>query len=86
MANGWQVGTGLGLGIRNALFGLSMAAGHEAKEYIPDARGLYISDDVWQYSVQLGSLCFVTGYKVYRLLNGSFWAATCFTLMTRPKP
>lgn len=72
------------LGIRNALFGLAIAVGKPATSYIPDERGFYKSGDIWQYSIQLGPLRFVTGYKVYRLLNGEFWAAPCFTLMSRP--
>jgi len=73
------------LGVRNCFMGLSMAVGKAATGYIPDVRGWYQAGDVWQYSVQLGPLRFVTGHKVYRLLTGEFWAAPCFTLMMRKK-
>lgn len=73
------------LGIRNALMGLAMAAGKEAYAYIPDERGFYRVGKVWQYSVQIGAVRFFAGYKVYRLLDGQFWAAPCLTLNWRPQ-
>lgn len=72
------------LGVRNALFGLAMAFRIPADSHIPDVRGWYRSGKVWQYSAQLGPIRFVMGYKVYRILDGSLWAAPCFTAMHRP--
>ena len=72
------------LGIRNALFGLAMKLGRPATDYIPDEPlGFWQRDDIWCYSRKFGVFKFLTGYKVYKLLDGRFWAAPCFTVMVR---
>lgn len=71
------------LGVRNRLFGLRMAFGKPATEYIPDVRGWYECGDIWQYSKQVGIFRFAAGYKVYKLLDGSFLAAPVCTVMVR---
>jgi len=71
------------LGVRNRLFGLRMALGKPATEYIPDVRGWYECGDIWQYSKQVGIFRFAVGYKVYKLLDGSFRAAPVCTIMIR---
>lgn len=74
------------LGIRNALFGLSLSLGKPATGYIPDLPlGLWKRDDIWRYSARLGPVKFLCGYKVYKVLDGSFRAAPCFTVMLRPQ-
>lgn len=73
------------LGLRNCLFGLALRLGRPATDYIPDLPlGFWQRDDIWRYSVKFGPLKFLTGYKVYKLLDGSFRAAPCFSLMLRP--
>lgn len=73
------------LGIRNALFGMAFAFGKPTTDYIPDLPlGLWKRDDIWRYSVKFGPIKFLCGYKVYKVLDGSFRAAPCFTLMLRP--
>lgn len=71
------------LGVRNRLFGLRMALGKPATEYIPDVRGWYKNGAIWQYSKQMGIFRFCAGYKVYKLLDGSFRAAPVCTVMVR---
>lgn len=71
------------LGIRNRLFGLRFVFGKPATEYIPDVRGWYQNGDIWQYSKQVGILRFCAGYKVYKLLDGSFLAGPVCTVMVR---
>ena len=73
------------LGIRNCLFGLSLRLGRPATDYIPDEPlGFWQRDDIWRYSARLGAFKFITGYKVYKLPDGSFRAAPCLSLMHRP--
>jgi hypothetical protein len=77
------------LGVRNSLFGLSSYFGKDAIGYMPEMvamTGLWErpEDGVWQYGARLGSLKFACGYKVYKLLDGSFRAFPCFTVMNRP--
>ena len=71
------------LGIRNRLFGLRFVFGKPATGYIPDVRGWYQNGDIWQYSNQVGIFRFVMGYKVYKLLDGSFLAGPVCTVMVR---
>lgn len=72
------------LGIRNAMFGLAMKLGKPATGYIPDEPlGFWERDDIWRYSKKVWVLKFLTGYKVYKLLDGTFWAAPAFTVMVR---
>jgi hypothetical protein len=71
------------LGIRNRMFGLRMVFGKPATEYIPDVRGWYQNGDIWQYSKQVGIFRFAVGYKVYKLLDGSFLAGPVCTVMVR---
>ena len=73
------------LGIRNCLFGLSLRLGKPATDYIPDEPlGFWQRDDIWRYSARLGAFKFITGYKVYKLPDGSFRAAPCLSVMHRP--
>ena len=73
------------LGVRNCLFGLALRLGKPTTDYIPDLPlGFWERGDIWRYSVKLGPFKFLTGYKVYKLLDGSFKAAPCFSIMLRP--
>ena len=81
--HGKHVASWYWLGVRNRLFGLRMALGKPATEYIPDVRGWYECGDIWQYSKQVGIFRFAVGYKVYKLLDGSFRAAPVCTVMVR---
>lgn len=71
------------LGIRNTVMGLAVAWGKPAGDYIPESLGYWQrdTDDLWRYAAQIApGIKFVTGYQVYRTLDGSFKAAPVFTI------
>lgn len=71
------------LGVRNCLFGMALSLGKPTTDYIPDTLGYWERDDIWRYSKKFGIFKFLTGYKVYKLLDGTFRAAPCFSVMVR---
>lgn len=71
------------LGWRNRLHGLRMALGKPTYDYITYSPGFSERGDIWHYSKQIGIFRFAAGYKVYKLLDGSFRAAPVCTVMVR---
>lgn len=72
------------IGIRNALMGLSKAAGQETTGYATDEPGYWTRGELWKLRLDLGTFRMIIGYKVYRLLDGRYWAYPCATINHRP--
>lgn len=69
------------LGIRNQMMTLAIRLGQDTTDYIPEQPyGYWERGDIWRYSISLGRFTFVTGYQVYKVLDGSFKAAPVFSL------
>lgn len=69
------------LGIRNCLMTMAIRCGKPTTDYIPEQPlGFWQRGDIWRYAVALGPLKFVTGWQVYKTLDGSFQAAPVFTI------
>ena len=68
------------MGLRNTMMGLAVACGRPCASYIPETLGYWSDGNVWRWAHRVGPLKFVTGYQVYKLLDGSFRAAPVFTL------
>jgi hypothetical protein len=61
--------------------GLACWLGKPTTDYVPMTNdGLWERGDIWVYTKRFGSVRFVTGYEVYRRLDGSFQAAPIITL------
>lgn len=71
------------LGVRNRMIGMSVAFGHQTTDYSPDTLGWWERGDVWRYSFKVGVIKVLMGYKIYKLLDGRFWAASSFSVMVR---
>lgn len=72
------------LGCRNCLMTMAIRLGKPTTDYIPEEPlGFWERGDIWRYSCQFGPIKFVIGYQVYKLLDGSFYAAPVFTLKRR---
>lgn len=72
------------LGVRNRLIGMGVAFGHETTDYSPDALGWWSRGDVWRYAFKVGPIKFLLGHKIYKLLDGRFWAVPACSVMVRP--
>jgi hypothetical protein len=75
-------------GVRNRLMGFAVWAGSETSDYAPeDVPGLWERTDsfgkIWKYTLSLGKFHFITGYSVYKMLDGRFRAAPVFTFKFR---
>jgi hypothetical protein len=67
-------------GWRNQMMGMAAAFGKPATDYIPEGNGFWSRDDIWRYSLPLGPIRIVTGWQVYRRLDGTFLAVPVCTL------
>lgn len=69
------------LGLRNQMMGLAAALGQKTSDYIPEEPlGYWERDNIWRYSIAFGPIKFVTGFQVYKVLDGTFTAVPVFTL------
>lgn len=68
------------MGLRNQVMGLACWMGSKTSDYAPEGvEGLWERTDVygtiWKYTKVIGKVKFITGYKVYKLIDGSFRSA-----------
>ncbi len=69
------------LGLRNQVMGLAAALGQKTTDYIPEEPlGYWERGDIWRYAIAFGPVKFVTGFQVYKVLDGTFTAVPVFTL------
>lgn len=69
------------LGLRNQLMGFAAALGQKTTDYIPEEPlGYWERDGIWRYSIAFGKIKFVTGFQVYKVLDGTFTAVPVFTI------
>lgn len=71
------------LGIRNRMIGVGVALGRETTDYAPDGLGFWQRGDMWRFAFKVGVIKFLTGYKIYKLLDGRYQAAPAFSIMVR---
>jgi hypothetical protein len=68
------------MGLRNQVMGLAVWMGEQTSDYAPEnVEGLWERTDiygtVWKYTKTIGKIKFITGYKVYAMLDGTFRSA-----------
>ena len=88
-------------GHRNRAMGLAYLCGKPALDYIPDPWSTdrdrtgwtqtgnvwrFERSDVWKQIRMLGRFHIHTGFQVYRLADGSFWAVNLFTIRLFQQP